>query len=197
MSNRCAYTDVRRSLILASLAILAAAGTLFAVEADMEVATPPQPESQTTAHEAGPSPQDSETDRQTEATKRPAFQRKPLPLPETSDSKRPANLMSELLATAVVIVLLGIVTWIVLKYLLPRCRRTTPTRNIRVVETTNLNTRQAVVLVEVGTRRLLLASTRERVSMLADVSDAGTETSGDFAAQLAEAEDADEAGGDG
>jgi flagellar biogenesis protein FliO len=192
MSNRCAHTDICRRLLLVSLVVLAASAAIRAEEADIEPPTPQERPSRSAAEDVDASPTDAET----QPAERPAFHRKPLPLPEKSDGKRPENLMSELLAMVVVILLLGIVTWIVLKHVLPRLRGTTPTRNIRIIETTNLNSRQAIVLIEVGQRRLLLASTRERVSMLADVSEAGTQTSSEFAAQLAQAEDARQTGGD-
>jgi flagellar biogenesis protein FliO len=48
------------------------------------------------------------------------------------------------------------------------------------VETTYIAPRKGIHLVQIGARRLLIASTNENVTMLADLSDA----TGDFAAEL-------------
>ncbi len=87
----------------------------------------------------------------------------------------------------VVILVIGVVAWVVLKRLLPRWKIAGGQRRVRVLETTHLNPRQAVVLLQVGQRRLLVASTRERISMLADVTDGDEAASADFAATLEEA----------
>lgn len=115
--------------------------------------------------------------------------RKPFSLTgDTSDAA--PNPLSELLAIVVVILLLGGVAWFVLRKLLPRWRVTGTQRQVQVLETTHLNPRQTVVLLKVGSKRLLVAATRERVSMLADVTDAQTDESTDFAETLSQADDA-------
>jgi flagellar biogenesis protein FliO len=65
------------------------------------------------------------------------------------------------------------------KKLLPRFTNL-PGRQIRVLETTHLSPRKGLHLVEVGSHRLLIASTNEKITMLADV----TDSQGNFAAEL-------------
>jgi flagellar biogenesis protein FliO len=48
------------------------------------------------------------------------------------------------------------------------------------VETTHLGPRKGIHLIQVGTRRLLIASTDETITMLAEVTDSGP----NFAAEL-------------
>jgi flagellar biosynthetic protein FliO len=54
-------------------------------------------------------------------------------------------------------------------------------KQIRVIETTYIAPRKGIHLIQVGSRRLLVASTNETVTMLADV----TESASNFAAELA------------
>ncbi len=53
-------------------------------------------------------------------------------------------------------------------------------KQIRVIETTYIAPRKGIHLIQIGSRRLLLASTNESVTMLADV----TEPATSFAAEL-------------
>lgn len=101
------------------------------------------------------------------------------PLPEEWDVRRDTNTTDMLHKTLLLIVLvavLGGACWLVARKFLPRFRQGPVGRRVRVLETTPLNTRQAVHLLEVGTRRILVASTRETVTMLSDVT-AGFEES--------------------
>lgn len=49
-----------------------------------------------------------------------------------------------------------------------------PGREIQVIETAHLGPRKMVHLIKIGDRRLLVGSTNENISMLADVTGAGT-----------------------
>jgi flagellar biosynthetic protein FliO len=53
-------------------------------------------------------------------------------------------------------------------------------KQIRVIETTYIAPRKGIHLIQIGSRRLLVASTNENVTMLADV----TESAASFAAEL-------------
>ena len=66
------------------------------------------------------------------------------------------------------VVVLGVAAIYVSKKLLPQITKL-PGKEIRVVETVHLGPRKAVHLIEVGHRRLLVGSTNENVTTLADV----------------------------
>lgn len=74
-----------------------------------------------------------------------------------------------LLAYVVVILVLGAAALIVTKKFLPRLR-SAGGREMTVVETVHLGPRTTVHLVEVASRRFMLGATRDRVSMLAELS---------------------------
>lgn len=73
-----------------------------------------------------------------------------------------------MIAVAFVIVL-GVAAIYVSKKLLPRIAKL-PGKEIRVVETVHLGPRKAVHVLEIGSRRLLIGSTNENITKLADLS---------------------------
>ena len=88
----------------------------------------------------------------------------------TEDSASTRDLLARMLAAMVVIVLLGVLAIIVIKRVLPRISRIRPGgKRISVLETAYLGPRQSVHLVQVGGRKLLIASSKDHISMLADV----------------------------
>ena len=101
----------------------------------------------------------------------------PLPLPEGNGS-RPLPTMPEgpgpwwqMLAAVIVILVLGAVALVVIKKFIPRLAVSTG-KKISVVETIYLGPRLSVHLVKVAGQRFLLSSTRDRISMLAEVAGA-------------------------
>lgn len=82
-------------------------------------------------------------------------------------------LLRQVLALGIVILLLGGCGWLVLKKGLPRLRISSATRSkeIVVLETAYLPPRQAMYLVQVGTKKLLLSGGKEGLRLLADVTD--------------------------
>lgn len=111
------------------------------------------------------------------ATRPAGGARQPLPLPEGNRSK-PLPTMPEgpgpwfqMLAAVVVILVLGGVALVVIKKFIPRLAVSTG-KKISVVETIYLGPRLSVHLVEVAGQRFLLASTRDRISMLTEVAGA-------------------------
>ena len=68
------------------------------------------------------------------------------------------------------IVVLGVAAVYVSKKLLPKLTNL-PGKEIRVVETVHLGPRKAVHVLEIGGRRLLIGSTNENVTKLADITD--------------------------
>ena len=85
----------------------------------------------------------------------------------------------KMLLSVLLVVALGAAAIYVSKKLLPRLANL-PGKQIRVLETAYLAPRKGIHLIQAGNRRLLIASTNETITMLADVTDSAT----DFAAQL-------------
>jgi flagellar biogenesis protein FliO len=115
------------------------------------------------------------------------------PMPNVSQNESPGlqtGLMSgpvsgrdmfyKMLLSAVIVITLGIGAIYATKKLLPRITNL-PNKKIKVIETTHLAPRKGLHLIQVGTRQLLIASTNDNITMLADV----TELDSDFASQLA------------
>ena len=73
-----------------------------------------------------------------------------------------------MLAYLLIILVLGAVGILVVKRLVPRLAPSAG-RNVSVLETIHLGPRKSVYLLSVGDRRFLIAGTREKVSMLAEV----------------------------
>jgi flagellar biosynthetic protein FliO len=67
------------------------------------------------------------------------------------------------------VVVLGVAAMYVSKRFLPRITGL-PGKEIRIVETVHLGPRRAVHLIEIGGRRVLIGSTNENVTKLADIS---------------------------
>jgi flagellar biosynthetic protein FliO len=84
----------------------------------------------------------------------------------------------KMLLSLVLVAALGIAVIYVSKKLMPRLTNQTG-KQIRVIETAYLAPRKGIHLVQAGNRRLLIASTNETITMLADITEAA-----DFAAEL-------------
>jgi flagellar biosynthetic protein FliO len=80
------------------------------------------------------------------------------------------ELFLKMMGAVVLIVALGVGLVYVSKRFLPKMGAA-PGRRIQITETVPLGTRKALHLVEVGGRKVLIGSTAERITMLADVSD--------------------------
>jgi len=107
-----------------------------------------------------------------------------------SDAGDGTGAMWRMLAYMLVIVVLGAAAIVVVKKVLPRIGAgPTGAKQISVVETLYLAPRKTVVLLQVGSRKILVAHSRDRLSVLADVTDA-------FEHAGEEHSDAESAGGD-
>ena len=73
-----------------------------------------------------------------------------------------------LLASLLVVLVLGVLVFVVVKRLLQRLGVKVG-RRIQVLETSYLGPRKAVHLLQVGSQRFLIGSTRERITMLSEV----------------------------
>lgn len=108
---------------------------------------------------------------------------------ETQSKSESSNLLSgptsgreffyKMLLSVLLVIALGIGVIYVSRKLLPRIANL-PGKQIRVLETAYIAPRKGIHLIQAGTRRLLVASTNETITMLADV----TESAADFAAEL-------------
>jgi flagellar biosynthetic protein FliO len=85
----------------------------------------------------------------------------------------------KMLLSILVVVVLGTAVIYVSKKLLPKISNL-PGKQIRVVETNHLGQRKALHLIKIGSRQLLIGSTNESITMLADVTEKGQS----FAAEL-------------
>jgi flagellar biogenesis protein FliO len=85
----------------------------------------------------------------------------------------------KMLVSIVVVIVLGAAVIYVSKKLLPKIANL-PGKQIRVVETNHLGQRKALHLIQIGSKRLLIGSTNETITMLADVTESGQ----NFAAEL-------------
>jgi flagellar biogenesis protein FliO len=89
------------------------------------------------------------------------------------------ELFYKMLLSVLLVIALGVAAIYVSRKLLPRITNL-PGKQVRIVETTYLAPRKGIHLIQIGARRLLVASTSETITMLADV----TESLPDFAATL-------------
>ncbi|MHC4616147.1 MAG: FliO/MopB family protein [Planctomycetota bacterium] len=84
------------------------------------------------------------------------------------------ELFSKTVIAVVLVIALGAAAIYTSKKLLPRITNL-PTKEIRVIETAHLGPRKMLHLLRIGNQRLLIGSTNERITMLADVSNGCTE----------------------
>jgi len=94
-----------------------------------------------------------------------------------------AGLMWQMLAAALVVLLIGMMAIFVVKKLLPRIRYASH-RRISVLETAYLGSRKAVHLLQVGSVKLLVASSPEGVVRLDDVTRAFASEYADIAQRV-------------
>lgn len=104
----------------------------------------------------------------------------------------PTGLMWQMLSTGLVILALGGLALFAMKKILPKISRATGKR-ISVLETAYLGPRKAVHLIQVGARKLLVASSPEGVVMLDDMTGAFPADYAETARRVGEAMDASEA----
>lgn len=179
MSNLCAYPLAKTAAFVGLLIILAALMTSLA-SADSPASAPANPPTTQQASEDSADPVHR-------------------PIPKNENGQLPLNtlkstgpntttLLHQMLALVIVILVLGGACWYFLKKGLPRLRvaGSGRSKNVSVLETTYLHSRQSVYLLQVGTKKLLVTGGREGLRMLADVTDGfpERETEEDFQAVL-------------
>jgi flagellar biogenesis protein FliO len=85
----------------------------------------------------------------------------------------------KMLVSILVVAVLGAGVVYVSRKLLPKISNL-PGKQIRIIETHHLGPRKSIHLISVGSRRLLIGNTSERITMLSDVTDSDSS----FAAEL-------------
>jgi len=124
-------------------------------------------------------------------TSAPAISNKP---PFGDGDSNIADLMLHMLAAVLIVLAVGFLAFFVVRKLLPRISRASGKR-ISVLETAYLGPRKAVHLLQVGSRKLLVASSPDGVVKLDDVTGAFSPEYADIARSIdAETNAADRAG---
>jgi flagellar biosynthetic protein FliO len=90
-----------------------------------------------------------------------------------TDNLSGRELFYRMMLSVILIVILGGAAMYISKKFLPKIVNP-PGKNIRIIETTHLGNRKMVHLLKIGERKLLIGSTNENITMLADVTDALT-----------------------
>ncbi len=196
MSQKCAYIVLK---IVVGIGLLLVLAGVISPKAFADAPSAPAaetPAGQSAGLDDSSTVEDAATGAAAEATSAPAGEKTDGKLFGTKpgDSPfgtRPDNgpdtsaLLRQVMALVVVIVGLGFACWFVLKKGLPRFRLASPARpkEITVMETTYLPSRQCLYLLQVGSKKLLLAGGKEGLEMLADVTDGFPERPTDEAFQ--------------
>ena len=93
----------------------------------------------------------------------------------SSDNPVTGELFLRTMLTVLLVVFLGIAAYYLSKKLLPRFTRLSGKR-IAVLETVHLGPRKSLHLVKIGNQEFLIGSTNEKITKLADITDAFSET---------------------
>jgi flagellar biosynthetic protein FliO len=81
------------------------------------------------------------------------------------------ELFYKMMLSVILIVILGGAAMYVSKKFLPKIVNQ-PGKNVHILETTHLGPRKTIHLLKIGERKLLIGSTNENITMLADVTEA-------------------------
>lgn len=85
------------------------------------------------------------------------------------------GLVARMLSSVLIVLLVGAVGLVVVKRFLPRIAANGAGRKLAAVDCLHLGARKTVHLLQVGSRRYLVASSREAISAPVDVTDAFAE----------------------
>jgi flagellar biosynthetic protein FliO len=111
-----------------------------------------------------------------ESETRSLFEKDPSFTGKSAYSPGSGELFARAMLAVLFVVVLGAAAVYVSKKLLPKITNL-PGKQIRVIETVHLGPRKAVHVLEIGSRRLLIGSTNENVTKLADITDGFTSLS--------------------
>jgi flagellar biosynthetic protein FliO len=104
----------------------------------------------------------------------PAFSNDPNPITKGPNSLNTRELFFKLMVSVLLVISLGIAAIYASKKLLPKITNS-PGRQIRVIETVHIGPRKSLHLLEIGNQRLLIGSTNETITKLADIHEAFSE----------------------
>jgi flagellar biosynthetic protein FliO len=93
----------------------------------------------------------------------------------SANSLGTGEMFFKMMLSIVLVVVLGAAAIYISKKFLPRITNL-PGKKIRIIETAHIGPRKMVHLVKIGNQRLLIGSTNENITKLADVTDALLET---------------------
>ncbi|MBA7475359.1 hypothetical protein ES707_10725 [subsurface metagenome] len=96
------------------------------------------------------------------------FENDPIFSTKTGDKPGIRELFFKMMFSVLFLVVLGVAAIYVSKRFLPKITKL-PGKEIRIAETVHLGPRKAVHLLEIGNRRLLIGSTNENITRLADL----------------------------
>ncbi len=96
------------------------------------------------------------------------FENDPIFSTKTGDKPGIRELFFKMMFSVLFLVVLGVAAIYVSKRFLPKITKL-PSKEIRIAETVHLGPRKAVHLLEIGNRRLLIGSTNENITRLADL----------------------------
>ena len=159
--------------IFAFLAAAALCSVSGVVPAFAETAPPKQgPAEPTTAAPKKPLPDNSS----------PMFANDPNFSEKSGSSFDTQELFFKMMFSVLLVVALGAATIYISKKFLPRITNL-PGKAIHIVETVHIGPRKTVHLLKVGNQQLLIGSTSESITMLADVTGGSTNATTDLSAQ--------------
>jgi len=95
-------------------------------------------------------------------------------VPDAQDEFDPGKEFGKMMLTVLLVIVLGIGVLYLSKKVLPKISNS-PARSIHVIETVHLGPRRCVHLLEVGDRRLLIGSTNENITKLAEICLSGSD----------------------
>lgn len=186
MSNRCIHTDVSKLAIFVLMLLISIvmATNAHAMAAKVDLAEPVVTTDRSNFEVQGEklsNTSDTKGISQKKLGDKPILGKKSLGNPnikntkelQTRDDTSTSDRLRQMMAMVVVILVLGGVSWVVCKKFLPRLKGSTGIkgRAIKVIETTYISPRQPVHLLQVGTKKLLIAGGKEGLRMLTDVTD--------------------------
>lgn len=94
-----------------------------------------------------------------------------------------ADLFKKMMQAVGLVIVLSVAALYVSKKVLPKITNM-PGKRIKVVETAHLGPRRAVHLIEVDNHRMLVGSTNERITKLADITEAGRDFSVEYSSRI-------------
>lgn len=104
----------------------------------------------------------------------PLFAKEPNLLTKPTNSLSTQELFFKMMFAVLLVIALGAAAIYTSKKLLPKITNQ-PARKIHIIETTHLGPRKAVHLLKIGNQRLLIGSTGETITKLADITDTFSE----------------------